>query len=314
MKKIIGITFLVSAVALFSCNNEKVDTPIFDELSSEKSAEIASAEVQVEATTATAAYEVEFFANAETTLTRWWKIGKKFGWRNMHKTRYMKQCPDVTITEGENDGYPKTILLNYGDSTVLNNGKVLSGSIEIVISAARSSQDYTRTVTYNAFTRDSVSVSGTSLVEVDKVDDMFRKFTSDLIFTLADGTEITRESEKIWQWISGVDTEEDQTDDVITISGKAEATMVLDDGSTARYVKEITSPLKRIGDCKYIVEGIVSITLNNELICTMDYGDGTCDEFAEMTNADGTTEVDLSERKMKNKKKQNSNQGGNGNG
>lgn len=315
MKKIIGISFLVLAAALFSCNNEKVDTQTFDTLSSEKSAEIALAEVQVEATTTTATYEVEFFANAETTLTRWWKIGKKFGWRNMHKTRYMKQCPDVTITEGENDGYPKTILLNYGDSTVLNNGKVLSGSIEIIISAERSSQDYMRTVTYNAFIRDSVSVSGTSFVEVDKVDEMFRKFTSNLIFTLADGTEITRESEKIWQWVSGMDTEEDQSDDLITISGKAEATMVLEDETKATYVKDISSPLKRIGDCRYIVEGVVNIYLNGELICTMDYGDGTCDEFAEMTNADGTTQVDLSERKIKgeNEKRQNGNQGSNEN-
>lgn len=311
MKKIIGISFLVLTAALYSCNNEKVDTVTFDEQLSEKSAEIVGAEVQIEATTTAAAYEVEFFANAETTLTRWWKVGKKFGWRNASKTRYHNQCPDVSVS-GED--YPKTITLNYGDSTVLRNGKVLSGIIEILITAPRNTQDYTRTITYTNFCRDSVCLTGTSIVEVDKVDDMFRKFTSSMVFTLADGTEITRESERVWQWIAGIDTEEDQTDDVITISGKAQATMVLEDNTNATYVKEITTPLKRLGDCKYIVEGVVTITLNGELICTMDYGDGTCDEFATMTNADGISDVDLSERKQKSKKNQNGNQGGNGNG
>lgn len=37
MKKIIGITFLVISAALYSCNNEKVDTVTFDEQLSEKS-------------------------------------------------------------------------------------------------------------------------------------------------------------------------------------------------------------------------------------------------------------------------------------
>jgi hypothetical protein len=295
-------------VGLFSCNNDEIESPSSDELTLEKSAAITVAEVQMEATSTESTYEVEFFANAEETLTRWWKIGKKFTWQS--KLRYLKNCPDVTIVEGDNDGYPKEITLDYGDSTVLNNGKVLSGVIVIELSAAKSSQDYVRTVTYTDFGMDSVVVNGTSIVEVDKVDEMFRKFTSSLTFTfLADGTEIVRESERIWQWIAGLDTEDDQTDDIITISGTAYASM---NGET--YQKEITTPLKRLGDCKYIVEGVVSITLNGDVICTMDYGDGSCDEIAVMTNADGETEVDLSEHKMKGNEEQNQNTNQNSNG
>jgi hypothetical protein len=293
MKKIIGLSFIVLALGLFSCNNENTDVATIREDLSEKSAAIAVAEVQVEATTTEAESEVEFFANAELLLTEWWRMGKKFGWHQSHKMRYMAQCPDVVIEEGENDGYPKTITLNYGDSTVLRNGHVLSGEIIIEISAPRRSQDYMRTITYNAFGKDSVVVSGTSIVEVDKVDEMFRKFTSNLIITISDTTVITRESERIWQWIAGLDTD-DHSDDVITISGSASAEM-----EGIIYKKEITTPLKRIGDCRYIVEGIIEITLNGDVICTMDYGDGTCDEIAEMTNADGTTEIDLSEHKVK---------------
>lgn len=305
MKRIIGISFVVLAVALFSCSNDSVDTPSMDEELLEKSAQITVAEVQMEAATTESNYEVEFFANAEETLTRWWRVGKKFGMHN--KLRYMKNCPDVEIEEGANDGYPKKVTLDYGESTELNNGKVLSGVIVIDLSAPRKSKDYVRTVTYSGFGIDSLSISGTSTVEVDKVDEMFRKFSSSLTFVLADGTEIVRESERIWQWIAGIDTDADQTDDIITISGNAEARM-----NGEIYKKEIKTPLKHLGACKYIVEGIVEITLNGEVICTMNYGNGACDTIAEMTNADGTTEVDLMERKMKGKQEKNKN--GNGNG
>jgi hypothetical protein len=294
MKRIIGISFVVLALGLVSCDNEKIDSSELNEELMEKSAQITVAEVQMEAATAESTYEVEFFANAEETLTRWWNIGKKFGWHN--KLRYMKNCPEVVILQGENDGYPKTITLDYGESTELNNGKVLSGLIVIDISAPRKSKDYIRTVTYTDFGIDSLLVNGASTVEVDKVDEMFRKFSSSLTFILADGTEIVRESERIWQWIAGIDTEADQTDDVMIISGTATAQM---NGET--YKKEITTPLKRLGGCKYIVEGIVEITLNGEVISTMNYGDGTCDAVAEMTNADGITEVDLAERKLRDK-------------
>ncbi|MCY1719835.1 hypothetical protein OU798_05745 [Prolixibacteraceae bacterium Z1-6] len=317
MKNIIRLTFLVLTLGLFSCNNENTEVPIISGEISEKSAELAETEVQMEATTAEAEYEVEFFANAEVILTQWWRIGQKFGWRNSHKARYPKQCPDVTVEEGEDNGYPKTITLNYGDSTVLNNGQVLSGLIVIDISAHRSSQDYIRTVTYTDFCRDSVCLTGTSSVEVDRVDEMFRKFTSSLTFTLPDGTVVTRDSERIWQWIAGMETEEDQTDDVVTISGNEVGEM---NGET--WQKRIATPLKRAGGCKYIVEGIVEITLDGVLISSIDYGNGDCNNVATVTDAEGVvSEIDLTKNKMKCNKESYKNQngssgyqGGNGNG
>uniref|UniRef100_UPI003217D1D3 hypothetical protein n=1 Tax=uncultured Draconibacterium sp. TaxID=1573823 RepID=UPI003217D1D3 len=309
MKRIIGLLFLVLAFGLFSCNNENTEVPTTNQELLEKSAEIAEAEVQMEATTADAEYEVEFFANAEMLLTQWWRIGKKFGWRNSHKVRYQQQCPDVTIDEGENDSYPKTITLDYGDSTVLRNGQVLSGLIVIEISAPRSSQDYLRTITYTDFCRDSVCLNGTSSVEVDRVDEMFRKFTSSLTFTLPDGTEITRESERVWQWLAGMDTQEDQTDDVMIISGNELGEM---NGET--WQKRITTALKRKGDCKYIVEGIVEITLDGELVSSINYGNGTCDNIAEVTDAEGVvTEIDLTHHKMQGKGENNKHQNGGNN-
>ena len=151
MKKIIGFSIIALAMFMFACNttdNDGVDLPDMSDDLTLKSAEIAVAEVQAEAATTECNYEVEFFANAEPILMRWWQMGQNLGWNN--KLRYFEnQCPEVEIVEGENDGYPKIITLNYGDSTVLNNGKVLSGEIVIEISAHRSSQNSSRSVSYN---------------------------------------------------------------------------------------------------------------------------------------------------------------------
>ena len=289
---------------LFSCQKENISS-LSEEGFSEKAEQITLTEVQLESVSTEMEYEVEFYANAERFLARWWHLGKIWRWNE--KLRYLKNhCPDVTIDEDDENVYPKTITLNYGDSTLLRNGKVLSGLIIIEISAPRTSLDYTRMVTYNEFGIDSIEINGTSLVTVDKVDELLRQFKSDFIITLADGSTLTRSSERTWQWVEGIETEDDQTDDVILIDGFVNAEF---NGDV--YKKEIVTPLKRLGDCRFIVEGIVTMTLNDVLLCTIDYGDGTCDEVATVTKDGETYEIDLPNHKMKGRHEHAKNQFGN---
>lgn len=294
MKRIIGISFIVLAVTLFSCQNDKMDVAN-DEALLEKSAQITLSEVKLEAITTASEYEVEFYANAEQMLTHWWRMGKRWEWSN--KTHYMsRQCPIVTLEQGDDDGYPKLITLDYGDGTVLKNGKVLSGIIVVEISAPRNSEVYTRMVTYDNFSIDTVKIEGTSLISVNKGNETFRNYTSDLTIELNETAVITRSSVRTWTWIEGMETTEDQTDDVIQIEGTVNASN--SDGDT--YKKEIVEPLVRERDCRFIVSGIVKVTLNDQLISTLDYGNGDCDAVAVMTGLNGeTTEIDLTTFKRK---------------
>ncbi len=296
MKRVIGISFIILSVILFSCQNDKVET-IKDSVAIEKSAQITLTEVQLEAVTTTSDYEVEFYANAEELLTRWWRIGKKWNWT--HKLRYLaNQCPEVTVEEGSNDGYPKVITLNYGDGTVLKDEKVLSGIIIIEISGPRKRASFTRLVTYQNFSIDTIKIAGTSLIKINRETETFRDYTSDLTFTINNEKVITRSSKRNWTWVEGMETTEDQTDDVVHINGVVNA-----ESGTDTYKKEIVEPLVRLGDCRFIVKGKVEVTLNGDLISTIDYGDGDCDEIAMMTTADGETiEVDLSKMKKKENK------------
>jgi len=291
MKRIIGISLLLLTASLFSCQKDKIDVTTEEGLT-EKAAQITETEIQLEAVTTETEYEVEFYANAERLLARWMHLGK--WWIGNGRLRYLEHhCPDVTIdVEGE-DTYPKIITLDYGDSTVLRNGKVLSGQIVIEISAPRNSQNYMRTVTYNDFGIDSILINGMSMVTVDKLDEMLRQFKSDFTIILADGSVVTRSSERTWQWTEGFDTEDDPSDDVILINGFVNAEFNGDS-----YSKQITD-LKRIGDCRFIVAGVVTITLNDETVWSIDHGDGTCDNIATVTKDGETYEIDLSNHKMK---------------
>lgn len=292
MKRIFGFTLLILGIAFYSCQTEKIETENVEALS-EKSAQITLTEVALESAATEIEYEVDFYANAEQTLSNLARLGKVWRWTNNLRYKF-EQCPDIHIVS-EEGGYPKTITLNYGDSTVLRTGRVLSGLITIEISGPRFSEDYNRQVTYEDFGVDSLLINGNSLVTFDKGEDVFRTISSEFTFLLANGISINRTSERVWQWVEGMDTEEDQTDDVIQITGFANAET--SEGDV--YMKEIVEPLIRLRDCHFIVQGIVEITINGDLISTMDYGDGECNNIAILTKDGETYEVDLSKRKIR---------------
>jgi hypothetical protein len=153
-------------------------------------------------------------------------------------------------------------------------------------------------VSYENFAIDTVQIAGTSLITINKENESFRNCTSDLTFTIKGEVVdivVTRSSNRTWTWMEGMETTEDQTDDVIYIEGVVNAAT-----GTDTYKKEIVDPLVRTGACRFIVKGIVEVTLNGTLVSSLNYGDGECDDVAAMTNADGeTVEVDLAKCKRK---------------
>lgn len=58
----------------------------------------------------------------------------------------------------------------------------------------------------------------------------------------------------------------------------------------SKYKKVIVKPLVKTNDCKYIVEGIIKYydSKTGSYLATIDYGSGTCDEWATKTWAAGS--------------------------
>ncbi len=296
MKNYFGIVVILVAVALVSCNKEKLET--LDEISL-KSLQIATIESTTENAATESHYEADYYMNAEKSLTAKFGKGNRWGWLPAMRYKF-RQCPDVTIDSTET-GYPKTITLNYGDGTELKNGRVLSGVIVIYISAEPETDGAYRETTYETFKVDTIAIEGTgkSTFTGDNVSTRIQQMASNLKFTFDNGLVVTREAEKTREWVEGIETDTIHSDDKIQITGFANATTSEGD----EYEKTIIEPLIKLGDCKYIVQGVVEIIENGTTTSSIDYGDGECDSVATLTQNGETTEIELKGGKKERKGK-----------
>ena len=60
--------------------------------------------------------------------------------------------------------------------------------------------------------------------------------------------------------------------------------------------KVITSPLVKLEDCKYIVAGTIEFHKGDNIVATIDFGDGTCDNVATKIVGDELTEFKLDKK------------------
>src|SRR5574344_1227555 len=260
--KILSLSVIL-AMGLLSCETSDVVSSLSSgEESVLKSTQIATSDIIVESVCEEADYEAEFFTYSEKLLREISRLtGQHNGLINTKKLLHYKSGngPDVAIDTAET-GYPITITLDYGDSTELKNGKVLSGIITIEITGDKNTDGAKRVVTYNDFTVDSVSVAGTMthLFTGDNDSTKIISTAGTLVFTLADGTTITRTSEKVREWLAGIETPLEHDDDVIQVTGKVETTT----SAGESFSKTISVALLKNDSCKDYVQGIVQYIQN----------------------------------------------------
>lgn len=54
-------------------------------------------------------------------------------------------------------------------------------------------------------------------------------------------------------------------------------------GDKDNYDKVVVEPIVTLEDCQYIVSGVIEFYENDKWLATIDFGDGTCDEWATKT-------------------------------
>jgi hypothetical protein len=287
MKKLlIGLMAIVS-IALFSCKKENSAI-----ISSEEEAIIsndAAAEAVIESTD----YEVDLYSGSTGSISIASSMLKSQN-DGLFGGRYLfGQAPDVTIVKTDG-GFPITITLNYGTGTELSNGSIIKGSIAIVVSAAPRTVGAVRTITFNDFYVDSINIAGTRTNTFILGDGNIPTCTivGDITITFPDGTSLERETEKTRAFIEGYDTPADFSDDKFQITGYTNS--VSSEGFT--FSATITEPLIRLGSCRFIVEGVVSLAKNDETFSELNYGDGTCDNLATISKNGETKQITLGKR------------------
>jgi hypothetical protein len=194
-------------------------------------------------------------------------------------------CPTVTFAQPWGT-WPNTITVDFGTGCQRPSGRVLKGKLIINQSAGMLTPGAVRTTTHEDFFVDDVQVEGTRTWTNDGLVNgllSFTKTVTDMQLTYADGSTTTWDGQRTHVLAEG-GTTLTWLDDRWQISGSTTGTTRNGLGFTAT----ITEPLVKRAACRWISAGVITYTRNQRTF-TLNFGDGTCDQFAILTGPNGNS-------------------------
>lgn len=294
MKTKILALLVFSSVAFFACQKNDDSSTADDSASLLKSATIATTDVAVQSASLESSLEADFYAGYERILRQLSHVKGRKGdlMRGQGASHYIDgETPTVSIDTAA-AGYPITIVIDYGDGIETDHGKVIKGKVTIVVNGGKNTDGSTREITFANCAIDTIAVNGTSTEKFVGDNTTTRKITtsSNVTFAITDGATFVRKGVETTEWLAGISTTKDRTDDKVVVTGAVTVDNTTDNIS---YSKTITNGLVKLGDCRYIVSGTVEYKQAGSVIGTLEYGDGTCDNVATLAVGGTTTEVTL---------------------
>lgn len=286
MKKIFSLSFFLSLV-LIACDNEGVQNDLNSTGTVSVEAEVAIEETEAVlddiALYSESAYGIST-SKSSSTLTS--KSDDKRGYSG-----FFRECSDIVIEITD------TLIITtitFNGECEDNDGNVITGTITKVREIGDGIK--TKTLTFTDLSVNGYLVNGTKQYTFTAENDNGNPEmtgTANITVETEDGT-YTKEGNRTVEITAGGDTYTCY-DDEKTITGSFTYTNA--EGST--FTMEITTNLVKPAACKYIALGVKTYTTPEGTI-TLDYGDGTCDNVATKTAADGTvTEIELRKKKKK---------------
>ncbi|MEY4902875.1 MAG: hypothetical protein RLZZ292_690 [Bacteroidota bacterium] len=257
MKKLFSFTLFVALLATITFTACRKDAKLLDYLENlAASQDVAAAQTIAE--------------EDEEEVTN---ILEEFGFRG---------CPTRTLSAPKGT-FPQTITIDYGTGCADKKGRNRTGKIIVTLSDSLRKTGSIRTVTFENCTIDSVKVEGTRVVTNLGNRTFSRKITNHKL-TFPNGKVATFNSDETMTITAGFLTPLDRTDDVWSITGTRSGV----NRNGKAYTANVTTPLIKRGDCRWIVSGKLDIIVNTATRM-LDYGNGNCDEKGTLTLPDGTT-------------------------
>jgi hypothetical protein len=200
--------------------------------------------------------------------------------------------PDCVVVTSQLDGNMWTTTVDFGtNGCSLSNDNILKG--KIIVSFTNDFQADTKIISYTFenFSHDDISINGNRTLTRTKQNANGHpesKFEFDMTLTFPNGETYSRNGLRIREWIAGFDTLNIKDDDIHLITGNWSTT----NRNNETMSMTITEPLKKLGNCNFIVEGVIKYTRGtSEAI--LDFGDGDCDNQATLTIDGNTTTIIL---------------------
>lgn len=207
----------------------------------------------------------------------------------------------VTVTEdATDDSITKTI--DFGsDGCEGRDGRVRKGKIVITYGGTRGEVGSFRQITFDGFEIDTIAIAGTRRLEITSISDEEEVRAITLTggrVTFPDGTTVTRESNRV----RTTSLDGDGRGTASTVHGGSEG--VNKDGLEYSHTIDASTPLLYTRSCRDIgrlvpVSGILVIAIEGEPDKTVDYGDGTCDNIATVTQDGVRVEIEVESRERR---------------
>ncbi len=192
------------------------------------------------------------------------------------------RCFTVTVTPRERGVFPKTVTIDFGSGCEVR-GHLRKGKI-ITVYTGRLHVPGSKAVTsFDNFSIDSFKIEGKHTVQnTTSPGSNQRSFTATVenarITNVNNGNWCAWNSKRIMTQVEGNGTPFFPKDDIFSITGTRSGECSNGKSRTS----EIMEPLLKKFACKWIVKGVVKISLNNT-VGLLDFGDGTCDNKATLT-------------------------------
>lgn len=221
----------------------------------------------------------------------------------------LAEADDVTMREGEKSGMDsgnpvgsgtRNIETTFSGDTMIHtityvdfvNGnshfeRVKNGVVYIKVLGRPFQAVYKRMISFYNFTIDNNHVEGLHVIEKTSDYQYAVTITGGKI-SFTDGTYFTRNLSQTRTWVSGYNTPFQVWDDEFTIDGNVNG--MTRKGKT--YSNTITTPLLIKNNCRWIVQGVIEINIDNKT-ASLDYGEGTCDRLATVTVNGNTFNIRL---------------------
>ncbi len=191
------------------------------------------------------------------------------------------RCFTVSVVPHIAHVFPKTVTLDFGEGCLGKDGKLRKGKIVSIFTGPMFIAGSKTSTTFLDYSVDSFKIEGTHTVENTSSSNKQAwevKVIDGKITNTISGNWKKWNSVKTHTQIEGNGTPLYPHDDVFKITGNGEGSNSNGNSWTAL----IAEPLIKKFDCRWISQGTVKITRNNNE-AVLDYGDGSCNNKAVIT-------------------------------
>lgn len=279
----IGIAALaVSAICfLFSCKKESSSQPVSQQDATVYSEESSQAEASFDDVA-----DIGMTAASEESVA----AAPNGRYLPIFEILRLRIGASATITVSpNNETYPKTITIDFGDGTDCKDGKWRKGAIILHLTGPIRRSGSVLTITFRDFYLKHAHIEGTKIIS-NLSENGVVKFTVQVTggkVTYPNGRGYTYEAMKYYNQVEGAGTET-CLDDVYHIEGRSKTQFA---NGTTIILNTETALLKRL-NCPWISKGILKITVN-DFEAMLDFGapnEGECDNKALLTWNSGANE------------------------